>query len=190
MAKIGLTNLWYGHLTEGVDGTPSYAGALSFGKAISCSVEVTNNEAMLYADDTLAESDTSFNNGTMTLGVDEDSETVFADVLGHEVDESTGAVVKTSTDVAPYVGVGRVITKMVNGAYKYKAEFIYKIKFAEPSAEDTTKGESVEFATPEIEGAISALADNKGTWCTTKTFDSKADAVAFIKDILGENTSL
>ena len=57
MAKIGLTNLWYGKLTEGVDGTPTYDGAHSFGKAISCSVEVTNNEAMLYADDTLAESD-------------------------------------------------------------------------------------------------------------------------------------
>lgn len=189
MAKIGLTNLWYGKLTEGVDGTPSYNGALSFGKAISCSVEVTNNEAMLYADDTLAESDTSFNNGTMTLGVDEDSDTVFADVLGHEID-SNGAVVKTSEDIAPYVGIGRVITKMVNGALKYKAEFIYKIKFAEPSAEDNTKGESVEFSTPEIEGQIASLSDSKGTWCTTKTFDSKADAVSFIKNILGGTASL
>ena len=189
MAKIGLNNLWYGHLTEGLDGTPSYAGALSFGKAISCNVEITNNEAMLYADDTLAESDTSFNNGTMTLGVDEDSEAVFADVLGHTVD-SNGAVVKTSSDTAPYVGVGRVITKMVNGAYKYKAEFIYKVKFAEPSAEDTTKGESVEFATPEIEGTIASLSDNKGTWSTSKTFDTKADAVDFIKNILGGAVSL
>lgn len=189
MAKIGLTNLWYGKLTEGVDGTPSYAGALSFGKAISCSVEVTNNEAMLYADDTLAESDTSFNNGTMTLGVDEDGETVFADVLGHTID-SNGAVVKASTDTAPYVGIGRVITKMVNGLYKYKAEFIYKVKFAEPSAEDQTKGESVEFSTPEIEGTIASLSDVNGTWCTSKTFDNKTDAVDFIKDILGGNASL
>ena len=189
MAKIGLTNLWYGKLTEGVDGTPSYAGALSFGKAISCSVEITNNEAMLYADDTLAESDTSFNNVTMTQGVDDDSYTVFADVLGHTVD-SNGAVVKASTDTAPYVGIGRVITKMVNGLYKYKAEFIYKIKFAEPSAEDQTKGESVEFSTPEIEGTIASLSDTNGTWCTSKTFDNKADAVDFIKDILGGNASL
>lgn len=189
MAKIGLTNLWYGKLTEGVDGTPTYDGAHSFGKAISCSVEVTNNEAMLYADDALAESDTSFNNGTVTLGVDEDSDVVFADVLGHTVD-SNGAVVKKSTDTAPYIGLGRVITKMVNGLYKYKAEFIYKTKFAEPSAEDNTKGESVEFTTPEIEGTIASLSDNDGTWCTTKTFDNKADAVDFIKDILGGNASL
>ena len=189
MAKIGLTNIWYGILTEGVDGTPTYDGAHKFGKAVSCSVEVSNNDAKLYADDTLAESDTSFNNGTMTLGVDEDSDTVFAEVLGHTVD-SNGAVVKTATDTAPYIGVGRVITKMVNGLYKYKAEFIYKTKFAEPSQEDNTKGESVEFSTSEIEGVIASLSDEKGTWCTDKTFDTKAVAVAFIKDILGDNTSL
>ena len=60
MAKIGLTNFWYSKLTEAEDGTPSYDGATSFGKAISASVSITNNSAMLYADDALAESDTSF----------------------------------------------------------------------------------------------------------------------------------
>lgn len=188
MARIGLTNLWYGILTEGANGTPTYGGAKSFGKAISCNVSVTNNEAKLFADDTLAESDTTFNNGTVTLGVDEDSDAVFAEVLGHTVD-SDGAVVKTSQDTAPYIGLGRVITKMVNGVYQYKAEFLYKCKFAEPSTEEQTKGESVEFATPTIEGTINSLADEKGTWNKSKTFDNKADAVAYIKSLLG-TTSL
>ena len=186
MAKIGLTNLWYSPLTEASDGTPSYTGALQLGKAVSCSVEITNNEAMLYADDTLAESDTSFANGSITLGVADDDDTVFAPLLGHTLND--GVVTKTSTDTAPYVGVGRIVTKMVNGAYKYKVEFLYKVKFSEPSADETTKGESVEFSTPEIEGKIAALGDTAGTWSTSKTFETKSDALTYLQSLLAANT--
>lgn len=187
MARIGLTNLWYSHLTEGTDGTPTYDGAIQLGKAVSCSVEITNNSASLYADDTLAESDTSFASGTITLGVADDDATVFADLLGHDISDQ-GEVTKTSTDVAPYVGVGRVVTKMVNGAYKYKAEFLYKVKFSEPSADENTKGESVEFSTPEIEGAVMALGDESGTWGTSKTFDSKSDALTWLQQLMDTET--
>lgn len=183
MARIGLTNLWYSHLTEGTDGTPHYDGAKQLGKAVSCSVEITNNSATLYGDDAVAESDTSFSSGTMTLGVTDDDETIFADLLGHNI-ASDGVVVKTSTDVAPYVGVGRIVTKMVNGAYKYKAEFVYKVKFSEPSAEDNTKGENIEFSTPEIEGIISALGDDNGSWGTAKTFTTKSDALIWLKSLM------
>ena len=158
MAKIGLTNLWYSHLTEGQDGTATYDGAKSFGKAVSCSVEVTNNDAKLYGDDTLAESDTSFNNGKMTLGTTDDDETIFSDLLGHEI-TADGEVIKTATDTAPYVGVGRIVTKMVNGVYKYTAKFIYKVKFSEPSADEKTKGESVEFSNKE--SVFNLLSDYK-----------------------------
>lgn len=183
MARIGLTNLWYSHLTEGTDGTATYDGAIQLGKAVSCSVEITNNEATLYADDTLAESDTSFASGTITLGVADDDETIFADLLGHQI-TTDGEVTKASTDTAPYVGVGRVVTKMVNGAYKYKAEFIYKVKFSEPSADETTKGENVEFSTPEVEGIISALGDENGTWGTSKTFTTKSDALTWLQSLM------
>ena len=187
MARIGLTNLWYSHLTEGTDGTATYDGAKQLGKAVSCNVSITNNSATLYADDTLAESDTSFASGTMTLGVADDDATIFADILGHTI-TSEGVVTKASTDVAPYVGVGRVVTKMVNGAYKYKAEFIYKVKFSEPSADESTKGENVEFSTPEVEGTISALADDQGTWGTSKTFDTKSDALTWLKGLMDAPT--
>lgn len=194
MARIGLTNIWYGILTEGENGSATYGGAKSFGKAISCKVDISNNDAKLYADDTLAESDTSFNNGTVTLGVDEDADETFAEILGHTLTKPSdgsgsttggGEVVRTASDSAPYVGLGRVITKMVNGAYKYKAEFLAKVKFSEPSNEENTKGENVEFATPEIEGIISSLADEKGTWSKSQTFSTKAEAVAYIKKLLG-----
>lgn len=183
MANIGLTNIWFANLTEAADGTPSYDGAKNLGKAVSCSVEITNNEATLYGDDGLAESDTSFASGSITLGVTDDNDTIFAPLLGHTIDEE-GEVVKTSTDVAPYVGVGRIVTKMVNGVYKYKVEFLYKCKFSEPSKDENTKGESIEFSTPSVEGVVAALGDVNGTWSKSKTFDTKSDALTYLQGLM------
>ena len=186
MAKIGLNNLWYSHLTEGQDGTPAYNGAKSFGKAISANVSISNNDAKLYADDVLAESDTSFQSGTVTLGTDDDREATFADVLGHDITEE-GEVTRNANDTAPWVGLGRIVVKMVNNVRLYKVEILYKVKFAEPSQDDQTKGESVEFSTPEIEGTIATLAN--GDWSISKTFATKDAAIAFIQAIFADTTS-
>ena len=187
MARIGLTNFRYSVLTEAQDGTPSYAGPKTPGHAISCNVEVTNNDASLYGDDTLIESDKTFNNATVTMGIDDDDIETMAELLGHTVDED-GKMVRNANDTAPYVGLGRVITKMVNGSYKYKVEFLYKVKFAEPSQDNTTKGESVEFTTPEIEGTASALLN--GDWSVAESFDTKAAAISFLEGLLAAPTSV
>lgn len=179
MAQIGLTNLWYGLLTEAEDGTPSYAGAKSFGKAVSAKVDVSTNDATLYADDVLAESDKSFQSAKVTLGVADDDMTIFAEILGHKVAESGGEMVRSADDAAPWVGLGRVVTKMVNGKHVYKGEFLYKVRFAEPSQEDNTKGESVDFSTPEIEGTAATLAN--GDWSAAQVFDTKSAAVEWVK---------
>lgn len=185
-AKIGLNNLWYSHLNEALDGTPSYNGAKNFGKAISAQVSITNNSAMLYADDALAESDTSFQNGTVTLGTDDDREATFADVLGHEVTDE-GEVIRNSNDIAPWIGLARIIVKMVNNVRLYKVELLYKVKMSEPSQDDQTKGETVEFSTPDIEGTIATLAN--GDWSIAKTFSSKEDAIAYIQSVFADTTS-
>lgn len=169
MAQIGLTNLWYGLLTEADDGTPSYSGAKSFGKAVSAKVDVSTNDASLYADDALAESDSSFQSAKVTLGVADDDMTVFAEILGHKVAESGGEMVRNADDAAPWIGLGRVVTKVKDGKRQYKGEFLYKCKFSEPSQEDETKGDSVDFSTPEIEGTAAALAN--GDWAAAQVFD-------------------
>ena len=185
MALIGLNNFWYSKLTEASDGTPTYDGAHSVGKAVSCSVSITNNSAKLYADDALAESDTSFQSGTVTLGVDDNRDATFADLLGHAITEQ-GEVTYNTNDVAPWVALARIVVKMVNNVRLYKAMVLYKVKFAEPSEDENTQGESVEFSTPSIEGTIAQLAN--GDWKTSQTFSTRAEALAFINGIF--NTSL
>ena len=178
MAKIGLDNFLYGTLTEAQDGTPTYGVAKKPGKAINCSVSISTNSASLYADNSLAESDTSFQNGTVSMEIDNADITTQANLLGHSVDSETGAMTSNVDDVAPYVGFGRIVTKMVNGAYKYEVKFLHKVKFSEPSQENATRGESVEFGTTTIEGIVSALANGK--WSTTATFDTKTEAQSYL----------
>ena len=187
MAQIGLTNLWYGILTEAEDGTPTYGGAKSFGKAVSAKVDVSANDATLYADDALVEADTSFQSASVTLGVADDDMTVFAEILGHKVAESGGEMVRSAEDAAPWVGLGRVVTKVVNGKHVFKGEFLNKVKFSEPSQEDETKGDSVDFTTPEIEGTAAPLAN--GDWSAAQVFDTKDAAVTWVKGKLAAKAS-
>ena len=185
MAKIGLSYIRYSKLTEAQDGTPTYDGSKTLGKAVSCSSSITNNSATLYADDTLAESDTSFQNGTLTLGTDDERDEIFADLLGHEAGEN-GEVVCNANDIAPWVGVGRVVMKIVDNVRYYKAIVLLKVKFGQPSDDENTKGESVEFATSSIEGTIATLAN--GNWRKSQTFATKAEAIAYIDGIFAVPT--
>ena len=185
MAKIGLNSFRWGKLTEAPDGTPSYDGAKTPAKAISCSVSITNNDVKLYADDSLAESDTSFQSGTVTMGIDDEDLETLAGMLGHSYSDST--IIRSATDVAPYIGIGRVVVKMINNTRKYKAEFLYKVKMSEPSQDDNTQGESLEFATPTIEGTVATLANGK--WSEAKVFDTKSAAVSYIENLLAQPAS-
>lgn len=183
MAKIGLNNFRYSVLaSETAQGVPTYSGAKKPAKAISCTVDISNNEAVLYADDAVAESDTSFQSGTVTIGIDDEDMETMATLLGHDYDSETGVMTRSANDTAPYVGLGRVIVKMVGGVYKYKVEFLNKVKFGEPSQEDNTKGESLEFATSELEGTVATLAD--GQWSVAKTFDTQAEAITYLEGLM------
>lgn len=180
MARIGLNNFRYGILD---DETEKYNGALTLGKAIDCKVSLDLNSAELYADDTLAESDYSLKKGTVTISFDEDDDQTIAALTGHTYDTEKG-IVRKDTDAAPIVGFGRIITKVISGAYKYKVEFLNKVKFKDALPDEKTKGESIEFTTTTIEGTIMKLKD--GTWSVSKTFDTHNEALTFLESLLAK----
>lgn len=179
MARIGLKNFRYGILDEE---TEKYGEVQIPGKAVDCKVSLDLNSAELYADDSLAESDYTFKKGTVTVTVDEDDDKTYANLTGHEISED-GEIVRKDTDTAPYVGFGRIITKVVNGIYKYKVEFLSKVKFKDSLPDEKTKGESVEFSTTSLEGTVLKLAD--GTWSKTKTFNTYTEAIAYLESLFG-----
>ena len=107
-------------------------------------------EAVLYADDGIAQIIKEFNSGTLTLGVDDIGLSAASELTGAEID-SNGVLVSTSEDDGKPVAVG-FRAKKANGKYRYF--WLYRVKFAVPATNLETKGESINFQTPSIEGTV------------------------------------
>jgi phi13 family phage major tail protein len=172
MAKIGLKYPVYkGSVNKGV-----------IGKAIQADIAITVNEVYLPADDAIAESDKSFQSGKITLGIDDLSDTVQVEFLGHTMNVS-GEISAKGTDNNPYVGIGFYAIKKVNNVQKFRAVWFPKVQFAEPNDTNNTKGQNVAFATPTLEGTI--MLDDNGDWKKEQTFDTEAEARAYLQDKAG-----
>lgn len=151
MATIGLDMLYYAKITEGDDGSETYGTPVKLAKAISAGLSVELAEATLYADDGAAEIVKEFKSGTLSLGVDDIGVEAAADLTGAEVDDN-GVLVSSSEDAGGPVAIG-FRAKRSNGSYKYF--WLYRVKFGIPSTDLATKGDSITFSTPTIEGTVS-----------------------------------
>ena len=89
--------------------------------------------------------------------------------------------VSNVNDIAPYIGVGRIVRVMVDGVQMFRATFLAQCKFAEPSADDNTMGESVEFSTYELSGTMVVPAD--GNWRREKMFSTQDDAITYLESL-------
>lgn len=183
MARIGLKNFRYSLLDE----NEKVKEPKTLGKAIDCKVSLELNSAELYGDDGLCESDYTFNKGTVTITVDDDDDTILAPLLGHAISED-GEIVRKDTDVAPYIAFGRILTKIVGGVYKYKVEYLSKVKFKDTMPDEATKSESIEFTTVSIEGSVMRKTD--GEWSKSKTFTTYKDASDYLDSLLTSTTNV
>ena len=150
MATIGLDKLYYAKITEDENGNETYATPVQLAKAMNADLSVELAEATLYADDGAAEIVKEFKNGTLSLGVDDVGASVASDLTGATID-ANGVVVSTSEDGGDPVAVG-FHAKKSNGKYKYY--WLYRVKFGIPATNLATKGDSITFSTPTIEGTI------------------------------------
>lgn len=150
MATIGLDKLFYADITEDEKGNETYGNPKQLAKAISADLSVELNEATLYADDGQAEAVKEFKGGTLSLGVDDIGHAVAADLVGAKLDKN-GVLVSASEDTSKYVAIG-FRAKKANGKYKYY--WLYRVLFGVPATNLATKGDSISFQTPTIEGSI------------------------------------
>ncbi len=163
MANIGMQGMKYALLvTEGEGAETTYQTAKEFIGAISASITPNSAEASLYGDDKLMEYSSSFQNATVSLSAADDNDEVFADLLGRKKEASTGRYRSNINDVAPYVGFGYIVSKMINGKTKYRAQFFPKMKFKVFVPEASTKGENLEFKTITVEGMT--MPSKYGDW--------------------------
>ena len=171
MASIGLKNFKYAKLNE--DGK-TYGEIKTLAGAIESKVTLDLSEASLYANDTLKEQVSLFKSGTLTAGIDDDDDSIFAELLGKTVDKQTGVVTSNTEDLPIYVGFGHIVSKIVNGEKKYKVEFFPKVKFKPFIPDSKTKGDSLEFTTPSVEATI--FENDNGDWEKHSVCDTESEA--------------
>lgn len=192
MAKIGLKYPVYALATE-VGSAVSYTYGAVLAKAISANINITTNDVKLYADDAICESDHSFSSGTISITIDDLSDAAKKAILGYTegatIDASAGTKeMKASGNDSPaYVGFGFYGKKVVAGAKRWRAIWLKKVQFKEPTDELATKGETTEFGTTTLEGTIMVAADDY--WKEEATFDTEAEAIAFLNGKSGISSS-
>ena len=195
MATIGLSKPYYAIYAE-AGGVVSYSDGAVMGKATEANISIeTTVDNNLYGDNGLAETDRRFANGTLTLSTTDLSQEVSKAILGLTeqaitgidgvTDTSVKELVYDDAQVTPYLGVGFIIKKKVNGAYKWRGVVLPKVMFSVPEDAATTQGESIEWQTPELTGTI--MRDDSAThvWKKEATFTTEAQAEAYIKARLG-----
>jgi phi13 family phage major tail protein len=161
MATIGLDKLYYAKITEAEDGEETYDTPVILAKVISAELSVELAEATLYADDGASEVVKDFKSGKLTLGVDDIGITAAQDLTGAAADDN-GVLISAGENIAPPAAIGFRALR-ANGKYRYF--WLYRVIFGIPATNLQTKGDSITFSTPSIEGTVMRRnkPDTKGT---------------------------
>jgi phi13 family phage major tail protein len=164
MATIGLDSLYYAKITEDQNGIETYGTPKVLAKAMTAELSIELIEAILYADDGASEVVKEFKSGALTLGIDDIGSLVAQDLTGCKID-SNNVVVSRSEDGGSPVAVG-FRAKKANGKYRYF--WLYRVIFSVPATSLATKGDSITFSSPTIEGTVFRRnkldSENKHPW--------------------------
>lgn len=195
MAIKGLTKPMFGEYNYN-GAAASYTNGFMCGAAIEYGVEVeTSDNNPLYGDDHIIENDYgTFNTGTLTLNTSDLDQYTSKRLLGlKEVQVTVGQtqVTELVTDddakQSPK-GFGIIETHQINDVDKYRAVILCKVAMSIPAEAATTKGESIEWQTREVEGTINRSdedsANYKHPWKREAWFDTRSEAEEYIKTVL------
>ncbi len=184
MANYGLS---YPTIAKLDVSTGKYSDGFKCGKAVNTDVNPNYIEASLYGDNELAEYAKEFKDADVTATVTTLPFVAAKTVFGHKINEETKSIEYYANDEANFVGYGFYANEMVNNVKSYVAVVLLKVKFAEAAESYTTKGENLEFKTPNIAGK--AYPVDGGKWRDKQIFETEEDAQKWINEKLGITTS-
>lgn len=173
MATVGLRDLFIAKVTEHEEEPDTYGIPRRLAKMITVDLTPKTADGKLFADDGVDDIVDEFESGEIKLNINDLATDDQAELLGQEQDDD-GVVYSSENDDPPYFAVGFRATKR-GGRYRYV--WLYKVKFAIPSEKYQTKGDKIEFNTPEIVGTFIKRPD--GRW--------KADYVGLPETTAAQN---
>lgn len=201
MAKKGLSIPVVANYLNNDDGTVTYSDPITAGKAVEYSVSVEAADSNpLYGDNTIVENDKgAFAGGELSLTTSDVSVELAKKILGiKEVEitlpgqsEKIKELVYDEDRTSPYVGFGIIEEHQVNDITKYRAIILTKVFFNIGEDTCSTRGESIEWNTPEITATIQRSDENsnnyKHPWKKEAWFTTEADAKNYLMFSLGAN---
>lgn len=189
MATIGLSKPYFAKYSN-TGSTVTYSDGALLGKYTKLSIELDDQETdNLYADNEVAETEQQFSGGTAKVTTDDLRAAVMVAVLGVKEEAITTETPKwyvfDDDQEIPYVGLGGVIMKKVDGAVKWVAFVLNKIQFSTPGVAAVTKGKTIEWQTQELSAVIKRSDAQKHPWFRMSSpMDTEADAEAAVKQYL------
>lgn len=181
MAKKGIRYCVFGlyhETTVGTTTTITYTDGKRLSPVASFNGAPNVADAKDYGDDGTVESVKEALGATLSVELTNDDMEIFTFLLGHSKDAS-GVLKYTNSDEPPYVGCGAI---GLSGD-KWRAKIYTKVRFAEPSDDNSTKQESITFNHITLEG--DAVMDANGCWKKEKEFETEAAAKQWLNDELG-----
>lgn len=203
MATKGLYGVFYKKCVKENGVVVGYDGSVKLmGKAIGASFAPnTPEEKPLYANNAIAENDTSAGSGgTLTLTLDRMSLDVAAELYGTTVKEVTvqvGGQSVSGKEIEYYgletsapIGTAYIKLQQMDGVQSHEVLFYKEGTFTRPTDSAQTMGESVEWQTPEITGSIMGMqGDGSESWYRVSSWPTQEAAIAYIYQLFGEEAS-
>jgi len=177
-----------------------YKNGYACDKAVSYEVTVEAGESNpLYGNNGIAENSKGvFARGNLKLGTTELPQGLSKKIYGLKTiakeyggNKTVDITVFDDDADSPFLGFGIIEEHQINDADKYRAVVLCKVKFNVNSEKATTRGDKVEWTTPEIEASIlrsdeyNATNDGlKHPWKYDAWFDTEEAADEFLKAVL------
>ena len=173
----------------------TYSEGKTMGHAIEYSIDIeTADENPLYGDNMIVEHDVSgFSTGTLTLTTSELTNEVSEWLLGLDsATKGTGTgtfeeLLYNDKAVPITVGFGIIEEHQINDTTYYKAIVLPKVRPKFNNLAATTRGETIDWQTQEIEFTIERSDIEDHVWMATpkNLFTSEADAKTYLNTYLG-----
>lgn len=175
--RIGLKDVVYAILTESSDvvgGTASYGTVYPLANSLDLSFDPGSSSASLFADDGLAFAAETVGEMKITLGNADILPADMARILGHTY--ANGQIVDNSLDQSPYIAIGaKMLRSGKDGSnLVYDYVWMYKCKLSKPKFDAKTKGASIEYQTPMLEGLVCQLTSSGNYRMRMRTDDTNA----------------
>ena len=190
-ANVGLVHPVVATVSTYTSGSSiSYSAGKVVAEAVRASLNWDRADGEFYGDDVLLDSD----NGVLGYTIEFEPTGLTDEVRGYMLGETVQTNEYSVTDAAaPDVGFGYVrVMRSTNSAGKvvdsYEGWWFHKVKFGVTSEETQTKGQSIEWRTPTLNGKGSGvILDSTGTkrFALHKTFTTKADAISYVNGKAG-----